>query len=53
MWVPGTSDSFALSVSIGVTSFRPGERVEDALNRADRALYGAKMAGRDRVVVAD
>ena len=53
MWVSGTDEDFALSVSIGVTAFRAGERVEDALNRADRALYGAKMSGRDLVLVAD
>ena len=53
MWVPGTDDNFALGVSIGVTAFRSGERVEDALNRADRALYSAKMSGRDKVVVSD
>ncbi|NKB99738.1 MAG: diguanylate cyclase [Pseudomonadales bacterium] len=53
MWIPGTRDDFVLNVSIGVTSFRSGERVEDALNRADRALYSAKIGGRDRVVVAD
>ena len=53
MWIPGTADDFVLSVSIGVTAFRTGERVEDTLNRADRALYTAKMAGRDMVLLAD
>jgi diguanylate cyclase len=51
--IPGTSDGFVLTVSIGVTKARPGERVEDALARADRALYAAKIGGRNRVVVAD
>lgn len=53
MWVPGTNDDFVLSVSIGVTAFKSGERVEDTLNRADRALYSAKMSGRDKVIVAE
>lgn len=51
--IPGTSDGFLLTVSIGVTKARLGERVEDALARADRALYAAKIGGRNRVVVAD
>jgi PleD family two-component response regulator len=51
MWIQGTDSDFVLTVSVGVTTFRPGERVEDALNRADRALYKAKVAGRDRVVI--
>lgn len=41
-----------LTVSVGVTGFRSGERVEDALNRADRALYTAKANGRNQVVLA-
>ena len=53
MWVQGTDDDFSLTVSIGVTRYLPGERVEDVLNRADRALYQAKQVGRDRVIVAD
>ena len=52
MWIPGTDRDFVLTVSVGVTKFRPGERVEDTLNRADRALYEAKVTGRDRVVVS-
>ena len=52
MWVTGTDRDFELTVSVGVTRFRPGERIEDTLNRADRALYEAKITGRDRVVVS-
>ncbi len=53
MWIPDTDEAFSLSVSIGVTRYREGERVDDVLNRADRALYQAKQGGRDKVVVAD
>ena len=38
--------------SIGVAVAEPGEDPSHALARADRALYAAKAAGRDRVVVA-
>ena len=41
-----------LSTSIGISLRRPGEQVEDALKRADTALYQAKAKGRNRVSVA-
>ena len=37
-----------VSVSIGLTVARPGDRSEDVLHRADVALYRAKEAGRGR-----
>jgi len=48
--VPDDPD-FGLTVSIGVASFRRGERVEDVIQRADRALYDAKSQGRDQIVL--
>jgi diguanylate cyclase len=37
------------TVSIGVVEFRRGESIEQALLRADRAMYKAKAKGRNRV----
>ena len=42
----------ALTVSIGVAGYASGDTVAQLLHRADVALYEAKRAGRDRVVVA-
>jgi diguanylate cyclase len=38
-----------ITVSMGMTAFKPGERSEWVLKRADQALYRAKDAGRNRV----
>ncbi len=38
-----------ITVSIGMTAFRQGEHGDQALKRADQALYRAKNAGRNRV----
>ncbi len=39
-----------VSFSAGLTAWRPGEAMRDALARADAALYEAKASGRDRLV---
>jgi len=41
-----------LTVSVGVASFAAGDRVEGLFRRVDRALYAAKVGGRNRVEVA-
>lgn len=38
--------------SAGLARWRPGESVDDLVGRADKALYEAKEAGRDRLVAA-
>ena len=38
-----------ITVSMGMTAFKPGERSELVLKRADQALYRAKDAGRNRL----
>ena len=43
---------FGITVSIGVAELAVGESPEAWLERADRALYEAKRAGRDRIVAA-
>ena len=48
---PGFPDSFSLTISIGVTAYRPVEAIDDMIFRADNALYRAKANGRDRVEV--
>lgn len=44
-------DSLALSVSIGVTAYKPGESLAEVMKRADDALYKAKREGKNRVGV--
>ncbi len=40
-----------ITVSLGVSAFKVGERSDHVLKRADEALYRAKNAGRNRVEV--
>ncbi|WP_229440749.1 GGDEF domain-containing protein [Massilia sp. BSC265] len=51
MPVPGMQGR-RISFSAGLATRRAGEPLADAIHRADKALYRAKEAGRDRIVLA-
>lgn len=40
-----------VTFSAGVTAYRPGETLEEALERADEALYQAKRTGKNRTCI--
>ncbi len=37
-----------ITVSLGIAEYRPGESCSDLYRRVDKAMYAAKLAGRDR-----
>ncbi|MFC6842136.1 ligand-binding sensor domain-containing diguanylate cyclase [Xanthomonas theicola] len=43
------NQTLTVTASIGVAWYRPGERMQQLLTRADEALYRAKRLGRNRV----
>lgn len=45
-------EALSVSITLGVALLRRDEAIEQALVRADRALYEGKQAGRNRVVLA-
>lgn len=49
---PAIAPDLTLTISAGISAIRPNDTAEDVLARADRALYSAKDAGRDRVMAA-
>ncbi len=46
------SSQTRVSLSFGIVQMNPNETMDDALRRADQALYEAKRQGRSRAVVA-
>ncbi len=48
----GAGERIPLTVSIGVALRSSGERLDSLVDRADRAMYRAKVGGRDRVCTA-
>lgn len=41
-----------VTFSAGITAYRDGERIEDALERSDQGLYEAKRTGKNRTCIA-
>lgn len=48
----GDAIGWGVTMSAGIAVHQPGESLHGLMGRADEALYAAKAAGRDRVVVA-
>jgi len=48
--IDGQEQRLRFTCSAGVTEFNVGEGVDDTVKRADRALYEAKRAGKNRAV---
>ena len=51
--IPHDEDQVRVTLSIGAARLDPGERADEWLERADRALYRAKEEGRDRFAAAE
>ena len=51
-WAQLTGTGTLVTTSIGVALMLPNESLDEALKRADQALYGAKHGGRNRVQAA-
>lgn len=47
----GLPEPIRITASMGIARLRPGETASSWVERADRALYQAKSAGRDRIEV--
>ena len=41
-----------VTASIGLATRQPGERLESLVSRADKAMYGAKTSGRNKICVS-
>jgi two-component system cell cycle response regulator len=50
---PSSKGAVSITCSFGVAEHRTGDAIDSMLKRADLALYDAKTAGRNRVVVSE
>jgi diguanylate cyclase (GGDEF)-like protein len=50
--IPAEGPGFGVTLTLGVANLLPGETSEQAIARADTALYDGKRSGRNRVVCA-
>lgn len=48
----GLPPDFRITMSAGIAEYRAGGEIQDLLERADQALYRAKRAGRNRIMMA-
>ncbi len=46
---PELENGFQVTVSLGITEYQPKEELSKTISRADKALYVAKNAGRNRI----
>lgn len=46
------NSKLVLTFSAGVTECLPNERLDDIIDRADQAMYAAKLAGKNRTILA-
>lgn len=51
MKFPSFPASFGITISIGLAIYQPTESIDQLIARADKALFRAKAAGRNQVVV--
>lgn len=48
---PRNGESLRITVSTGLTAYRPGEALTELVQRADKAMYISKQKGRNRISV--
>ncbi len=51
--IPYTDGEIGITVTAGITRVQPGETLDTALGRADRAMYQGKQTGRNRCMFMD